>query len=147
MLRYETNDVLSGSFLSLFLSLNPSLSLSPSAHRTTLLLYYERDGFDVVLCVCQYPLCSDNRGARRPVIGCLLQTVRLRTDWLLLCECAVHLRWQPHGKVRSQCESAFWRRGEKTTGGAYALFLSAHYGFMRWLNIIQQTKMPTFIVR
>lgn len=99
------------------------------AHTTTLLLYYEKGGFNAVLCVCPYRHCSDNRGASRPVIGCLLQTVRLCTDWLLLCERAVHSRWQPQGTVRSQCESAFWRRGENTTGGCLDFI------FICWLQI------------
>lgn len=129
-----------------------SLSLPVSlAHRTTLLIYCKRGGFDVGLCVPISTLLWQE-GARRPVIGCLQQAGRLRSDWLLLlCVCVrardAHSRWQPQGTVRSQWESAFCRRGQNTTGGAYALYLSAHYGFMWWLNIIQQAIMLTFIVR
>lgn len=66
-----------------------SLSLPVSlAHRTTLLIYYKRGGFDVGLCVPISTLLWQE-GARRPVIGCLQQAGRLRSDWLLLlCVCA-----------------------------------------------------------
>lgn len=139
MLQYETSNVLSGSLL--------PLSLTP-APRTTILLYYERGGFDVVL--------------RVPISTLLWQQRRTQAcDWLSLAD----------GKAAHWLAVAVWaccsfalaatgdsaltvwvclleeRRGENTTGGAYTLFLSAHYGFMWWLNIIQQTIMLTFIVQ